>query len=628
MRILRSKRAGISIVAAFLIAIFLISTITVSLMAVLQEQGHTAVYGVEAQQQVLESTREQLQATLEGAANGQLSVKAQNTGSVTAEVTQLLVTKSDNSLATLNINPAQILMPLEETTLTVAYTGTYLRLGLLTQRGNVFPVKTTPTPNPTPPPTPTPTPTPQPFDFALSVSPSSGTTQQTESVTATVTASLVSGSPQQISFSASGLPSGASATLNPTAGSPTFSSTLTITTSASTPAGPYTIIIHGLSNGLVRSASYTLTVASPSTATVYFYVSGVDSGGASGIPITVDGQSYTVGSFPLSFTWVIGSQHAYAWTSFETDESPYVSGLDTGYAWSYTATSNGLPTAVSGTITVPASGGSETAYYTRYVYVTTSASSGGSVSAGSGWYLPGAGFTATPNYGYSFSYWVVNGGTSTSNPIYLYNPTALYAVFSQITVPLTVTTKDYQGYAVSGASVYVYTSQETLYASGTTNSNGMITFQVPYGTYWLAVMQTTSAFGYTTSLYSWNDGSTNPVRSISVHGPTSYTATYKTPLTFQGLSAGIGTDLFTVGYWAKGTVASVHNTKINGVGVHITYNPNGSVTASASTTSGSSGSFSVNTYVGLTVTSLYEIDFSMTSAPNGYQPLSIYKFYP
>ena len=133
-------------------------------MVVLQEQGHAAVNGVEAQQQVLESAREQLQATLEGSANGQLSVEAQNTGSVTAEVTQLLVTKSDNSLVTLNVSPAQVLMPLEETTLAVAYTGTYLRLGLLTQRGNVFPVQTTsqfsPTPTPTSTPTPTPTPTP------------------------------------------------------------------------------------------------------------------------------------------------------------------------------------------------------------------------------------------------------------------------------------------------------------------------------------------------------------------------------------------------------------------------------------------------------------------------------------
>ena len=465
-----------------------------------------------------------------------------------------------------------------------------------------------------------------PFDFTVSVDPNSDSiTAGSGSTTATVTVSLSSGTPQPVSLSTD--TGGAPASLSITQGTPdpSFTSTLFISDAA---AGTYTIIIYGTSNGLVRSATYTLTVTPPPTATVYFYISGVDSGGTSGIPITVDGQSYTVGSFPLSLTWVIGSQHAYAWTSFETDESPYVSGLDTGYAWEYTASSNGLPTAVSGTITVPASGGTEIAYYTRYVYVTTSASSGGSVSAGSGWYLPGAGFTATPNYGYSFSYWVVNGGTSTSNPVYLYNPTALYAVFSQITVPLTVTTNDYQGYAVSGASVYVYTQQETLYASGTTNSNGMITFQVPYGTYWLAVMQTTTAFGYTTSLYQWNDGSTNPVRSISVYGSTSYTATYKTPLTFQSLSAGIGTDLFTSGYWAKGTVASVHNTKISGVGVHIVYNPNGQVTASASTTSGSSGSFSVDTYIGLTVTNLYEVDFSMTSAPNGYQPLSIYKFYP
>jgi hypothetical protein len=420
---------------------------------------------------------------------------------------------------------------------------------------------------------------------------------------------------------------GVPATLSVTTGTPnpTFTSTLSLSNAA---AGTYSITIYASSNGLQREAIYVLTVNPPPTATVYFYISGVDSGATYGVPFTVDGTNYYVGSFPLAFTWVVGSQHAYAWTSFETDESPYINGLDTGYAWSYTSSTNGLSSGLSGTITVPTGGGSQTGYYTRYIYVSTSSSSGGSVSAGSNWYLPGQGFAANPNYGYSFSYWLANGGTSTSNPIYLYNPTSLYAVFSQITVPLTVTTNDYQGYAVSGAYVYVYTQQETLYASGQTNSNGVITFQVPYGTYWLAVMQTTTAFGYSTSLYDWNDGSTNPVRSITVSGSSSYTATYKTPLVFQGLSAGIGTDLFTSGYWASGTVASVHNTKLSGVGVHVVWNPNGGTTTSASTTTGSSGSFYVSQYIGLTVTNLVEVDFSMTSAPNGYQALSIYKYYP
>jgi hypothetical protein len=436
---------------------------------------------------------------------------------------------------------------------------------------------------------------------------------------------LLSGSPQQVTLSASGLPSGVSATLTPIDGFPTFTSTLTIRTSPTTPTGTYTVIIYGSGGGLTRSATYTLTVTPPPTTTVYFYISGVRS---SGVPLTVDGVSYSVTNFPVSFTWVVGSQHSYGWINFLTDESSYVSGSDTGYAWGYSTSTNGLPTALSGIITVPASGGSITGYYTRYVYVNVASSSGGSVSPSSGWHLPGTSFTATANTGYSFNYWNINGGTSTTNPTTVYNPTTLQAVFSISTVSLTVNTRDYQGYAVSGASVYVYTLQQTLYASGSTASNGMITFQVQPGSYYLAVMQTTNAFGYTTNFYGWGDGGTNPVRTISISGPTTYTATYKTPLTFQNLAAGIGTNLFSVGYWASGTVTSVHNTRISGVRVHITWNPGYVLERSTDTTTGSDGSFNAQFYVGGIVSDVYAVDFGMTSAPNGYQPLSTYRFYP
>ena len=184
------------------------------------------------------------------------------------------------------------------------------------------------------------------------------------------------------------------------------------------------------------------------------------------------------------------------------------------------------------------------------------------------------------------------------------------------------------GSLVSGASVYVYTLQQTLYASGSTDQNGMATFQVQPGSYYLAVMQTTNAFGYTTNFYGWSDGETSPVRSISISGPTTYTATYKTPLTFQNLAGGLGTNGFSVGYWASGTVTSVHGTQISGVGVHTTWNPGGVLERSADTTTGSGGSFNTQIYVGLIASDVYAIDFSMTSAPNGYQPLSIYRFYP
>src|SRR3989344_6476438 len=79
-------------------------------------------------------------------------------------------------------------------------------------------------PIPTPTPTPTPAPTITDFDFFLA---NGGlkSTNQGSFVTNFVTATLVSGTSQSVSFSTSGLPAGATATFSPTSCSPACSST-------------------------------------------------------------------------------------------------------------------------------------------------------------------------------------------------------------------------------------------------------------------------------------------------------------------------------------------------------------------------------------------------------------------
>jgi hypothetical protein len=84
-----------------------------------------------------------------------------------------------------------------------------------------------------------------PFEFSVSASPPSRTVTAGASATYDVTATLVSGATQTVTLSCSGLPSGAAFTFVPSGGNPTFISTLTITTTASTPAGSYTITITG-----------------------------------------------------------------------------------------------------------------------------------------------------------------------------------------------------------------------------------------------------------------------------------------------------------------------------------------------------------------------------------------------
>jgi len=105
------------------------------------------------------------------------------------------------------------------------------------------------------------------FTFSISISPSSGSVQQGGSVSATVTVTYVSGyTSKSVTLSASNLPSGASYSFsaNPVTVSPGSSatSTLTIWTSSSTPAGTYTITVLGSGGGVVKSTTYTLTVTS------------------------------------------------------------------------------------------------------------------------------------------------------------------------------------------------------------------------------------------------------------------------------------------------------------------------------------------------------------------------------
>src|SRR5438876_138046 len=70
----------------------------------------------------------------------------------------------------------------------------------------------------------------------------------------TITATLTAGATQSVSFSASGLPSGASASFSVTSCSPTCSSTLTITAATTTPTGTFSITVTG--NPLGRTTAF------------------------------------------------------------------------------------------------------------------------------------------------------------------------------------------------------------------------------------------------------------------------------------------------------------------------------------------------------------------------------------
>jgi Carbohydrate binding domain len=100
-------------------------------------------------------------------------------------------------------------------------------------------------------------------DFSVALSPASGSVTAGGSATSTVSVALTSGSAQTVALTASGAPSGVTASLSPTSVSTGGSSTMTITTASSTAAGSYPITVTGTAPSGSHTATYTLTVNGP-----------------------------------------------------------------------------------------------------------------------------------------------------------------------------------------------------------------------------------------------------------------------------------------------------------------------------------------------------------------------------
>jgi len=128
-------------------------------------------------------------------------------------------------------------------------------------------------------------------DFSLSVSPSSGSVQRGSSVGATVSVSRINGFSSTVSLSASGLPSGASASFSPSSGTPDFSSTMTISTTTSAQPGTYTVTITGTGGGLTRTASFSLQIYATQIGVT---IASSDAPNPSSAQVTVGGVAKTV----------------------------------------------------------------------------------------------------------------------------------------------------------------------------------------------------------------------------------------------------------------------------------------------------------------------------------------------
>jgi hypothetical protein len=163
-------------------------------------------------------------------------------------------------------------------------------------------------------------------DYSVSATPSSRTVTQGQGTTYNVTITPTGGFAGQVNLSVSGLPTGANGTFNP---NPTAStSTLTVTTSAATPAGSYPLTITGTSGALSHQTTVTLVVQAPA-------------------------GDFTLGATPASRTVTRRSSTTYAVTitpvnGFSGSVSLSVSGLPSGATASFSPN----PATSSSTLTV------------------------------------------------------------------------------------------------------------------------------------------------------------------------------------------------------------------------------------------------------------------------------------
>ena len=208
--------------------------------------------------------------------------------------------------------------------------------------------------------------------FTLSASPGSVTiTQGGAAGTSTITVNDLNGFNGSVSLSASGLPSGVTATFNPT--STTTTSTLSLTASATASTGTFTVTITGTSGSLMATTTVTLTVnssaspnftisASPSSVTI-------SQGGNGTSTITITSQNGFNSATTLSASNLPGGVTA----SFSPNPvTPPANG-----SVNSTLTLTASATATTGTSTITVTGTSGSLNHSTTISLTVNSSTGG-----------------------------------------------------------------------------------------------------------------------------------------------------------------------------------------------------------------------------------------------------------
>jgi cellulose 1,4-beta-cellobiosidase len=149
-------------------------------------------------------------------------------------------------------------------------------------------------------------------DFALSAAPSSLTVNQGASASGSLTITPTGGFNGPVALSASGLPSGVTATFDPTATATT--SSLALAAAASAQTGTFAVTISGTSGSLTHTASLSLTVNSQGAASFALSATprslSVDRGSSASATVAVIGAGGFSGSVALTASGLPGGVSA------------------------------------------------------------------------------------------------------------------------------------------------------------------------------------------------------------------------------------------------------------------------------------------------------------------------------
>jgi len=188
------------------------------------------------------------------------------------------------------------------------------------------------------------------FDYSITVSPQSRTTSLGDVVTYTVAVSVVSGIPEIVSLSLTGLPPNAQYKFSESSGTPAYSSTLTIDTSSMTSAGVYAMTVTATGGGHVKTANAELIVEEHADFTISITPANVYCDQGESVSLTVNVNKFA---------------------NFDKVISLKASGLPTGATPTFSPESGKPP--FSSTLTIDTLESAPTSTYT----VTVDASGGG-----------------------------------------------------------------------------------------------------------------------------------------------------------------------------------------------------------------------------------------------------------